>query len=154
MGSFRLLPSARGHPQSGGQICIAESCLACMQALLLQPHATGVQILESPGNSQCVQTIAPVVKDLTRGSGHDVTAHPVATGGLEAVQTFHESETGFLAEVVVLAAAPGQLLIGGMVRQPKVLQNLSIALLDGCRNRSVLLPALQTFEPSAGRGRC
>ena len=86
-----------------------------MQALLLQAHATAVQILDPPGNPQGVQAITPVMKDLSSCFWHRIAAHSMASGGFEVVQTFHESETSFLAEVVVLATASGQLLIGGMV---------------------------------------
>ena len=130
MGALRLLPAARGHSQSGCKIYIAEGCLACMQALLLQPHAAAVQILDPPRNPQGVQAITPVMKNLSRCFWHRIAAHLVASGGLEAVQTFDESETGFLAEVVVLATAAGQLSIGGMVSQPQVLQHQSVALLN------------------------
>lgn len=115
MGASRQLPAARGYSQSGGKIWIAEGCLACLSTLLLQAHATAVQILDPPGNPQGVQAITPVMEDLSGCFWNRVAAHSMASGGVEVVQTFHESETSFLAEVVVLATAPGQLLIGSMV---------------------------------------
>lgn len=154
MGASRQLPALRGYPQRGGQICIAEGGLACLSTLLLQAHAAGVQILDAPGDSQGVKTIAPVVKNLSCGFWNRIATYLMASGGLEALQTLHKSQAAFLAEVVIVPSAARQLAMGGMVSQPQVLQHQAIALLDGCRNRSVLLPALQAFEPAARWGWC
>ena len=92
MGASGLLPAVFGNPQRVGKIVIAEWTLTRVQTLLLQPHAMGVQILESPRDSQGMKTIAPVVKNLTDGSGHHIAAEPMAAGGIEGGQAVHNSD--------------------------------------------------------------
>ena len=58
-------------------------------------------------------------------------------------------------QVVVLTASAAQLLVCGVVRESKMLKDYLIAPPKGFGNRSMLLPALEAFDPATwGRWWC
>tara|TARA_Y100000589_G_scaffold318304_1_gene345611 strand:- start:141 stop:641 length:501 start_codon:yes stop_codon:yes gene_type:complete len=151
VGHAGFSPATRFNAELCSELLISEQRQSGMQSSVLQFHSTGMQLTQSPGNAQGMETVSAEMTDLACDPRHCKAADAMTATGLKAIKSPDQPVAGLLHEIVAFTGSAVQQTVGAEVCQSKVHQDCSIPSLNVSGDPSAAFMASLTLEQLMNR---